>query len=77
VNCCEGLQERYRSKPRGACGYGSSADEVGQFDGIRSCYVELNDGTKSESDVLFECAEQCRPLRAQRGDERAIGLRVE
>jgi hypothetical protein len=60
ARCCEDLQNCYGSKPRGACGYGESADEMGQFDCIRSCYVERADGVKSESEVLEECAEQCR-----------------
>lgn len=59
ARCCEDFQTCYGSQPRGACGFGSSADEPGQLDCMRSCYLERSDGVKSEAEVLEECAEPC------------------
>jgi hypothetical protein len=58
-HCCEPWQACYGEAPRGACGYGSMGDEIGQMDCLIFCYYQDADGVKSLEDVLAGCQQKC------------------
>jgi hypothetical protein len=69
VKCCDSLQACYGTEPTSACGYGAkSDDDLGQFDCIRDCYDKGNDGTKSQADLVADCAGECANQCADVGD---------
>jgi hypothetical protein len=61
--CCTALQACYGTEPTSACGYGTAetpeSASLGQFDCIRECYAENNDGVKSETEIFEGCAGEC------------------
>jgi hypothetical protein len=59
ARCCEPWQTCYGDEPRGACGYGPTDLDYGQYDCIRACYSQNNDGVSPVSELLEGCAEQC------------------
>lgn len=66
ASCCEEWKTCYGGEPRTACGWGADAadDYEGQFDCIRSCYLEKLETTNDSEDMIkydcsFECLKQC------------------
>lgn len=66
ASCCEEWRTCYGDEPRTACGWGADAadDYEGQFDCVRSCYLEKLETTNDSEDMIkydcsFECLKQC------------------
>lgn len=58
--CCSEWQACYGTSPRNACGYGEQVgDALGEADCIRLCWYQTYDGTKSDTETLSACADQC------------------
>jgi hypothetical protein len=58
VSCADAWSTCYGDTPTIACGYGSTEEAPGQFECIRSCFVEDMSGDDAET-VLSACESEC------------------
>jgi len=72
VSCEDAWATCYGEKPTSACGYGSTEDAPGQFECIRSCFVDDMSGDDTET-VLSKCEDMCLDQCADKDQGFATG----
>ncbi len=59
AKCGTEWQACYGEVPTTACGTGSTAEELGQFDCVLSCYFDNKEDLLDETELLTSCAAGC------------------